>query len=86
MTERVYGKGIMTIIRDRCEISKRELVKQLDRADGAARQRPDDSQLSEVCEILRSEGVALDAGGSTERADAMTALVRVYLDAYKLDR
>jgi hypothetical protein len=85
MTERVYGKSIMAITRDRREVSKSELVKQLDRAENAARQRPDDRQLSEVCEILRTEGMSLDAGGSTERADAMTALVRVYLDTYKLD-
>ena len=86
MTDRVYGKGIMPITRDRREISKSELSKQLDRADNAARQRPDDRQLSEICEILRSEGIALDAGGSTERADTMAALARAYLDTYKPDR
>jgi hypothetical protein len=85
MTERVYGKGIMAITRDRRDIAKSELVKQLDRADNAARQRPDDRQLSEVCKILRSEAVALDAGGSMERSDTMTALVRVFLDTNKLD-
>jgi hypothetical protein len=85
MTKRVYGKSIVAMTGDRRERAKSELVKQLDRADNATRQRPDDRQLSEICEILRSEGVALDAGGSMERADAITALVRVYLDAYKLD-
>jgi hypothetical protein len=86
MIERAYGKRIVAMTRDRRELAKSELVKQLDRADKAARQRPDDRQLSEICEILRSEGVALDAGGSMERAAAMTALVRVFLDTYKLDR
>jgi hypothetical protein len=75
----------MRITRDRRDIAKSELVKQLDRADNAARQRPDDRQLSEVCKILRSEAVALDAGGSMERSDTMTALVRVFLDTNKLD-
>jgi hypothetical protein len=86
MTEHVYGKSIMAITRDRRELAKSELVKQLERADKAARQRPDDHRNSEICEILRSERVALDAGGSMERADAMTALVQVYLDTHKLDQ
>jgi hypothetical protein len=86
MTERVYGKSIMAITRDRRELAKGELVKQLERADKAARRRPDDRRHSEICEILRSERVALDVGGSMERADAMTALVRAYLDTHKLDR
>ena len=85
MTERVYGKRIMAVTRDRREVSRSELVKQLDRADKAARQLQADRQLSEICDILRSEGIALAAGGSTERADTMTALVRVYLDTRKLD-
>ena len=86
MTERVYGKSIMAITRDRRELAKGELVKQLERADKAARQRPGDRRHSEICEILRGERVALDVGGSMERADAMTALVRVYLDTHELDR
>jgi hypothetical protein len=84
-TKRVHRKSIVAMTRDRRELAKSEVVKQLDRADNAARQRPDDRQLSEICEILRSEGVTLDAGRSMERPDAMTALVRVYLDTYKLD-
>jgi len=86
MTERLCGKHAMAITRDRRDVARSELLKRLDWADNAARQRPDDRQLAEICKILRSEGVAHDAAGSAERADAMTALVRLFLDAYKLDR